>query len=254
MAFFLTFFLPFYPTLFPLFYLAFFLAFYLASFEASILAFYLASILTHNSDIVSDISSGSTGMHKYSGILSGIHSGILSDILSAILSGILFGIQWFWTWSSSLKFLGLWEPAGSRLENKHRGLEGISFPHFSTTRAQDPLQIQLGSVQDPCSLILDYIIYYIYLYHQYIWVYHIPAGESRSQPGNQPGNQPVSSLATAGTNYWHTRMSKHVCDRRMSWAKRVFASKHPGEKGVTKTGGIYRRYLFEAWVGIFLEI
>ena len=42
--------------------------------------------------------------------------------------------------------------------------------------------------------------------------------------------------ATPGTNYWHTRMSKRVCDRRMSWAKRVFASKHPGEKA-TKNGG-----------------
>ena len=31
-----------------------------------------------------------------------------------------------------------------------------------------------------------------------------------------------------GTNYWHTRSSKRVCDRRMSWAKRVFASRWAG--------------------------
>lgn len=28
-----------------------------------------------------------------------------------------------------------------------------------------------------------------------------------------------------GTNYWHTRSSKRVCDRRMSWAKRVWQSR-----------------------------
>lgn len=33
-----------------------------------------------------------------------------------------------------------------------------------------------------------------------------------------------------GTNYWHTRSNKRVCDRRMSWAQRVFQSRCGGPR------------------------
>ena len=52
--------------------------------------------------------------------------------------------------------------------------------------------------------------------------------EDRCKKGFEEYN--IAADRGQGTNYWHTRSSKRVCDRRMSWAKRVFASRCGGPR------------------------